>query len=81
MLVSDLHVHVLSVKLRGSRTRGRCVQRRPIKRGGEEGGVVSEGSDRVFVRLKLISRRILRQKDGVVASRTDRARQDRTTGR
>lgn len=51
---------------------GKCIQRRPLKRDREE-KAVRKPRDGLIVVLELISRRILRQKDCVVTSRTDRA--------
>lgn len=59
----------------------RCVQRRPLKRDGEE-KAVRKARDGVIVALELVSGWILREKDCVVTSRTDRAtvRRRKTTG-
>ena len=59
----------------------RCVQRRPLKGNGEE-KAVRKRRDGLIVVLELIPRRILREKDCVVTSRTDRAtiRKRKTTG-
>ena len=59
----------------------RCVQRRPLKGNGEE-KAVRKRRDGLIVVLELIPGRILREKDCVVTSRTDRAtiRKRKTTG-